>query len=216
MTLRSDLAVVSGLAVAELDSVWALPPTELEASLTDSLPAILDAYALAAGAAAADAYDDLRDAAEVAGRFAAIVAPLREFGIESLVKWGVKPLFRDVPDLATARSLIEGGVQKRIVNAGNESFTMSAAEDPQARGYQRITRAGACDFCRLVASRGGVYTKASATFACHERCHCSAVPAWGGRAIPVAAYTPSIRYRSDETRRRDNERARQWIADNLT
>ena len=212
MTLQSDLAVVSGLAVAELEPVWVLPPAEVQPALMDVLPAVLDAYALAAGAASADVYDDLRDAAGVAGRFAAIVAPLREFGVESLVKWGLKPLSREVPDLSTARTLVEGGVQKRVVNAGNESFTLSASEDPQARGYQRVTRSSACRFCQMVAGRGAVYTKASSTFACHEHCHCSAVPAWGGRALPVGPYEPSDRPMTDA----DRARVRKWIADNLT
>ena len=52
----------------------------------------------------------------------------------------------------------------------------------------RRTRPGACKFCIMVASRGAVYSKASATFACHEHCYCEAVPAWGGQALPVGPY----------------------------
>lgn len=209
-TLSSDLVLVTGLATDELAPVWELDPAEIPTALIDVLPAVVDTYAIAAAAVAADAYDTQREAAEVAGLFAAIVAPLQEFGTDSLALWGTKKLVSPA-DVADARTLVEGGLQKRIVNAANETMTLSAAEDPRARGYMRRTRPGACDFCRMVASRGGVYTKTSARFACHDHCHCEAVPAWGGRPLPVRPYKPSDRPSTEL----DRARVRAWIAANL-
>lgn len=113
--------------------------------------------------------------------------------------------------IASAQYRVEGGLQKRLVNAANLTVTHSAAEDPQARGWMRKTRPNACGFCLLVASRGGVYTKASSTFACHEHCFCTAVPAWGGQELPVQPYKPSPR----QSTAADRARVRQWIKDNL-
>lgn len=113
--------------------------------------------------------------------------------------------------LDSSRLRVEGGLQKRIVNAANVTVTGSAVADPHARGWMRRTQPGACGFCLLVASRGGVYTKATATFACHEHCYCEAVPAWGGQALPVDPYKPSSKQSSPA----DRARVRQWIKDNL-
>lgn len=207
MSLRSDLQVVSGLAVAELAPVWDVDRTDLADALIQTLPVVVERYATIAGTVAADTYEADREAAEVRGRFNTIVAPLRDFGTESLAWWGLTK----GTTLDASRTLIEGGVQKRIVNAANETFTENVSRDPAARGWQRVTRAGACRFCQMVSGRGGVYTRSTATFACHEMCHCTAVPAWGGRPVPVSKYEPSDRPASDA----DRARVRAWIAQNL-
>jgi len=204
------LATISTEATAQLDPIWVLPPANIIPALFDTLPALLDTWGVAAASAAADWYDEHRAAADVKGRFRAIVEPI-DLGAEALAGWAAQPLSLPEPDLMTAQYRAEGGVQKRLVNAANKTVTHSAAEDPNAKGYMRQTRAGACKFCLMVASRGGVYTKTSSTFACHEHCYCQAIPAWGGKALPVGPYKPSARPSTPE----DRARVRQWIQDNL-
>jgi len=114
-------------------------------------------------------------------------------------------------NIDAAQYRAEGGLQKRLVNAANLTVTTSAAQDPKARGWMRVTRPGACKFCVMVASKGGVFTKASSTFACHENCHCTSVPAWGGQPLPVGPYKPSDR----PSTAADRVRVREWIAKNL-
>lgn len=114
-------------------------------------------------------------------------------------------------DVDAARSRAEGGLQKRLVNAANLTVTTSSAADPKSRGWMRVTRPNACDFCVLVASRGGVYTKATATFACHESCFCTARPSWGGEELSAQPYVPSVRQSSPA----DRDRVRKWIKENL-
>lgn len=210
--LSSTLEVVSAAALADLEQLWRLPAATTAAALMDVLPGLVNDWALATASVAADWYDELRELQEVDGRFAAIVEDFAaDLGTEALAGWGAEALTRPEPDLALARYRVEGGMQKRIANVANRTVSHSAAEDPQARGYMRRTRAGACKFCRMVASRGGVYTKSSVTFACHEHCFCEAVPAWGGRSLPVGLYKPSDRPSTPE----DRARVRKWIADNL-
>jgi len=210
LTLSSGLQDVTALALAELVTLWNLPPDALAVALASLLPAAVDTYAEASAALAADLYDELRDANEVPGDFWAVV-PTMDLGTEALVGWATEPLRLPMPNIAAARFRAEGGLQKRLANAANLTTSTSAAEDPQARGYMRRTRPGACKFCRMVASRGAVFAKASSTFACHETCYCEAVPAWGGRALPVRPYKPSERPQTDA----DRARVRQWIKDNL-
>lgn len=216
--LNTALLAVTTAATAQLDPLWALPADEVVQALFDVLPSLVDTWTTAASSVAADWYDELRASQEIKGSFTAIVKPLENLGAEALAGWGAEPLTQpkpvqelDAKPLDTARYRVEGGLQKRIVNASNLTVTDSADQDPQARGYMRRTRPGACKFCIMVASRGGVYTKATATFACHEHCYCEAVPAWGGKALPVGPYKPSERPNNTQER----ERVRKWIAANL-
>lgn len=210
-SLAPALATISNEATAQLDPIWSLQAKDIVPTLFEVIPPLLDHWGLAAAAAAADWYDHLRDTENIAGRFAAIVEPLGDLGAKALAGWAAQPLNLPEPDLVTAQYRATGGVQKRLVNAANKTVTHSAEQDPNAKGYMRQTRAGACKFCLMVASRGGVYTKTSSTFACHEHCYCQAIPAWGGKALPVGPYKPSDRPNNTQ----EKARVKQWIADNL-
>lgn len=211
-TLSNELQALSGLALVDLEDLWRLSPAELQVALMDLLPGLLETWGEAFAAAAADWYDELRETSDISGRFTAIVEPIADLGAYALAGWGSEPLSISEPDVAAARARIEDGFQKRLVNSANNTITGSAKADPQARGYMRRTRAGACKFCIMVASRGAVYTEQSSRFACHGHCYCEAVPAWGGRALPVRPFKPADRPQTAE----DRARVRKWIADNLS
>lgn len=209
--LSNVLQTLSAAALADLTQLWDMSPAELSVALFDLMPGLVDTWAEASAAAAADWYDELRDTAQVRGSFAAIVEPFGDLGAYALAGWAAEPLTLPEPDVLSTKARVEDGFQKRLANAANLTVTGSAAEDPHARGYMRRTRPGACKFCIMVASRPAVYTKKSATFACHGHCFCEAVPAWGGKALPVKPYKPSDRPSTPE----DRARVRKWIADNL-
>lgn len=213
--LVAELQQIAGAAADDLAWIWDLSPeSEMLAALRDVLPAALDTYASAASVAASDSYDAARVAAEVAGSFEAIVAPVRDLGASMLIEWTTEK----AKSSESLRSYVEGGVQRRLMNTANETVTLSAVEDPQARGWRRTTRVGACDFCRMVAGRGAIYRKSTARFSCHNDCYCSAVPSWGGSGVRVDAYKASVANLrlTDVQRARMNARARAWIANNLT
>lgn len=230
--LYPALITVTEAALAELDPIWVLSPKDITQALFDIVPGIVSKWNLAAASVAADWYENLRETYSVPGHFTAVVPDLGDQGSQALAGWGAdalhtpppakpaestlapveqEPVDLDQVNVESARSRVEGGVQKRLVNAANMTVTTSASEDPKARGYMRRTRPGACKFCLMVASRGAVYTKQSATFACHEHCYCEAVPAWGGQALPVGPYKPSDR----PSTAADRARVRQWIKANL-
>jgi hypothetical protein len=218
-TLSSDLTVITGLAVADLSMVYELEsPDLIAAALRETMPGLVDTWALAGAAAAADHYDRLREENDIEGRFQAIVAPLGDLGAEALAGWATEPLFYEIPDIVSSQSRAEAGLQKRIVNTGNKTIVDSSVADPKSYGYQRRCRPDACNFCRMVADRGAVYRKSTATFACHDHCYCEAVPAWGGKPLPVKKYTKSFTNAglTDEQLAEKNAAARAWIAANLT
>jgi hypothetical protein len=86
-----------------------------------------------------------------------------------------------------------------------------------ASGWHRETRPCACDFCRLLAGRGGVYKKATANFSAHGECQCVAVPSWDASAaeVEVEQYIASERTSkmSAAQRARHTARVRAFLAD---
>src|SRR5690606_8069265 len=97
---RQGLIDLTTLSSRELADLWrslsTLPPGEFRDALMAALPILGEEYGLAAGALAADWYDDLRERAGARGRFyAEPVAPVGAARWEALVRWGLEPFFRD-------------------------------------------------------------------------------------------------------------------------
>lgn len=204
--LRSLIIRLSDNAERDLALLWGqLDVASVRDGLMDVLPALVAQYGDASAAVTADWYDEYRSDLNVAGSFSADLAS-PDLGAESLAGWGSQ-LAQDNWD--TALSLIMGGLVKRVMVASRDTLTSAAFADPQARGWQRQGR-GECDFCKMLIGRGAVYTKESVNFGAHDNCRCVAVPAFGGRPLPVKPYRVTDRNISDA----DRARVRAWIAAN--
>lgn len=70
-----------------------------------------------------------------------------------------------------------GAVTRLILDAGRDTIRKTTTSDPRTAGWQRVT-SGGCPFCEMLAGRGAVYTEASADFASHDHCACSAEPVY--------------------------------------
>lgn len=204
--LRQALADLNVLASRDLGRIWrALQEGDNAAeALHDILPALIDRYGEAASTVAADWYDDLRESKGMGGRFAAIPAEIGDTGAHSLVGWAVDTATDDGALIA----LLEGGLQRRVVNFGRFTVMESSIADPRSDGWQRLGQGANCAFCDMLISRGAVYTEATADFGSHDHCNCVAVPAFKGEPREVKPYTPSLRGSSDAER----ALARAWIA----
>lgn len=210
-TLAEQVAVITDIAAEDLSFIWrGLSPQEATEALFDMLPSVIDTWAAAAGALSADWYDQRREDADIAGRFTAIIPDLGDAGADELAGWASQAIDLDEPDWDLARSRVDGGMQRRITNTSRETIIKSSLEDPHARGWQRVARAGGCAFCVMLAGRGTIYRAKNVRFGAHDHCHCSAVPAWGGRAVPVKPYKPSGR----RITAADRARVREWISAN--
>ena len=179
------------------------------------VPVIAERYGLAAGALAADWYDDVREAAEVAGYFRATPAELPTAGrYQALAGW--------VAGKDDVETLVAGGVQRIIANAHRETVMRSAFADPRAEGWARFSAGGdgSCPFCYMLISRGAVYTDRSVKFGAHDHCNCGAGPVWKGARYEVDKYRKSARRREDAdgnllgSMKADQTRAKEWIAEN--
>lgn len=175
-SLRAETVEVVRLADRDLSRVWRLiangaAPDE---ALRDLLPAIVREYGSVGAALGAEWYDDQRQRAEVRGRFAALPIEADDRGAQALVGWALS----EAKDDASLKTLVLGGVQRRIADHVRYTVIGSSIQDPGARGWQRVGDGSPCDFCSMLLNRGAVYTEASAEFEAHDHDQCGAAPAW--------------------------------------
>jgi hypothetical protein len=209
LDLRNAVDGLTTRASRDLAALWQRVSDAVAARepLYDILPALIDTYGAAASSLAAEWYDEVRAKAGVGGSFTAIPADVKDLGVPALIGYAESK----ATDYTSFRTLIEGGMQRRIANFSRGTVIGSAVRDPKAEGWQRVG-AGACAFCAMLISRGSVYrTAESADFASHDHCRCSALMVWSGESRPVRPYTPTNRNITDA----DRARVRAWIATNL-
>lgn len=201
----ADLSVLIGRDVSALfrrgSGLSARAATSL---LLEAVPALGEVYGEMAGALAVDFYDEVRETADVPGRFVASPAvPPERSRLEVLVRWGVEPLFIDTPKPDLAVSRVTGGMTKVVADVSRETVLTNTARDPKATGWSRIARADGCAFCRLLASKGNYYKDVRARFASHDRCGCTAAPAFSpGTEVSVLQYQASKRKSTPAQRER--------------
>ena len=107
------------------------------------------------------------------------------------------------PERAAKVALVEasGSAGRHVLNGGREALIEQVTLDELCIGYARVTRAGTCDFCAMLASRGFVYasefraTKSSGRRgkrkwgeSFHDHCKCTAEPAYS-RSTPLPETT---------------------------
>jgi hypothetical protein len=200
--LRNSVNELVGYAERDLAALWreVSDAAQARVALMDVLPALIETYGQAAAALAATWYDDARTKAAVRGAFTAIPVNPSDRGAQALAGWATST----ATDMGSLQSLILGGLQRRVADSARETVMGSAIADPQASGWQRQAFGG-CEFCQMIASRGAVFSEASADFASHDACRCVAVPAFDGLPRPVKPYKPSLRTATDADRARVRE-----------
>lgn len=167
-------------------------------------------YSDATSTLAADFYDTARDSAAAPGRFSADpIVNDRTVKIRRGVAWASEPMFRSL-DVTVEQRLAEI-VQKETALPYRDTITTNRGRDAAAVGWRRIS-GGGCGFCRMLADRGAVYKEATARFAAHPSCRCTAQPVFTTEGNVVEAsvmqYTASKRSKSAK----DRENLRNYLA----
>lgn len=211
--LRAANRSIVALATRALDRFWASlnldRPEAARDALLDFLPTLTAAYGDAAATVAADWYEDVREAAGARGVFYADLAePVPAEQVQAQTRFGASHLWTPTP--ISTRDFLVGVVSKAVQQPGWDTVTRNAGRDNAAEGWRRVTRAGACKFCRMLEGRGAVYKETTATFASHGSCSCAAVPEFGTGAdeADVIAYVASKRTPSEA----DRQRVRDYLA----
>lgn len=194
--LKNEQAAIWRDASADIESLFGSlnlsTPEKVRDVVLDEAPVITTVYGEQTAVTAADWYDEVRYTENVPGRFRAKMAdPVPSEFVQRRMRYGAGHLFSSTPDLFLPFML--DALQEYVLQPGRDTIQQSAIEDPNARGWQRVTSSGACDFCVMLAGRGGVYMRKTATFAAHGNCNCSAAPSWDPNAkeVPASAYTAS-------------------------
>jgi hypothetical protein len=83
-------------------------------------------------------------------------------------------------------SQLSGAAASRALDGDRESFMRTFQERPQIVGWRRVARPGACAFCRMLASRGAVFSRETADFQAHTpNCRCFPAALYEHEAEPA-------------------------------
>lgn len=171
-------------------------PDVVKRELFAFIPALVAQYGDIAATAAADWYDDLREAEGIAGRFRAPLAPLvPDEVVNGRLGYATRPagpLFSSFDTLTAFTALI---ANEYALQPGRDTVMQAAHKDNAA--YARVPEPGACKFCLMLASRGFVYSKDTAgdSKKFHGKCRCNILPTWDEtRARVEYGYDPDALY----------------------
>lgn len=174
-SLRAETAALVRLADRDLSRLWQLVANGAAAdeALHDLLPAIVREYGAAGGAMAAEWYDQQREKAEARGRYFALPIEPDDRGAHALVGAALT----QARDDSTLKTLILGGVQRRLADHVRLTVANNAVDDRAAQGWIRVGSSGACGWCDQYLD-GEIRTSAGYDFDAHDNCNCSVTPAF--------------------------------------
>lgn len=175
-SLRSETDQLVRLANRDLSRLWQLVANGAAAdeALHDLLPAIVREYGAAGGALAAEWYDQQREKVDARGRFAAMPLDPDDRGSHALVGAALK----QATDDTTLRTLILGGVQRRVADHVRLTVANNAVEDRAAQGWVRVGEGGCkSGWCDQYLD-GEIRTVAGYDFDAHDNCRCGVIPAF--------------------------------------
>lgn len=168
-------------------------------------------YASASAAASLLNYSQMRAEAGITAPYRPqILATLTVDDVRVIVNGATEDLWNapgesegpDADTIARTEDKVEGELQKLVMNHGRNEMIEAIEGDRYARGFARITKPGACFWCRMLATRGAVYKTAESAGAIaastiwpdakgevnryHPNCHCTVVPLFGHFYEPPA------------------------------
>ena len=83
------------------------------------------------------------------------------------------------PEKAMANAFVQssGSATRLVLDASRETIRRTTLADSRTEGWRRVT-VGGCDWCRMLAGRGAVYSEATVDFSAHDHCGCTAEPVY--------------------------------------
>jgi hypothetical protein len=193
---RANIAKIEARSARRIANSWRSLSLDNVATVRDAMTDVVLANGIAYGETtsllAAQYYDDLRVSERVPSKYVADIATdFDTAATAGSIRWAVDPLNGGSSTDALARVQVVGS---GIVNAiASQTVMRNVGADPRAQGWNRVARAGSCDFCVMLSQRGAVYKSATADFAAHNNDKCSARPSWDASApeVDVKAYEAS-------------------------
>jgi hypothetical protein len=82
---------------------------------------------------------------------------------------------------------LAGTASSRALDGQRDTVMATFTERDQLVGWRRLTSGSPCAFCAMLASRGAVYSKTTATFQAHKpRCRCTPEPLYEHEEEPAS------------------------------
>lgn len=144
-----------------------------------ALPVLVAELADVSAEIGASSYDLSREQSDARGRFSAILAPppTAEW-VQGVARGALFQRTEEFPERVPPNVIVQRleAASPRVVRyGGRETVAVSSERDPARPRYQRMVRAGGCDFCKMLAGRGAVYRSqdsAGASIHFHDHCGC--------------------------------------------
>jgi hypothetical protein len=161
--------------------------------LTTAASALVTVYRTLSSSLAASYFGSYRAAERAGGSATPRLAPSlsREVVVGTLHVVGRDATLRAIKSgqspeqvMKTALVRTSGAISRFTLDGGRQTTIASVAADREARGWARVTDSTPCAFCRLLASRGAVYSEDTADFQGHDHCGCSATAVYDGDELP--------------------------------
>jgi len=147
------LATLSGKAVAAVTALWNtlqdLDPDTRWRALETAFPAVVDPFLSASGTLAAEWYSSLDPSAPFAVETA---PPIPKDALAANANWALTQI-----DVISA---LAGAVERQVFNQSRE--TLLSNVEREGVKWARYASANACEFCRMLATRGAVYASEAA------------------------------------------------------
>lgn len=154
--IQQQLAFVNRHALEDLLAVYntvsGFDAHRVRQYLLDAVPAIVETYGGAASELSLAWWDDLFDGIESPPPVAPAPPPSAQLVAQT--RWATAPLFTGASPATRLASVIKQhiyGAQRGVVTASSQQADVR---------YARVARSNACNFCRVIASRGAVYGSA--------------------------------------------------------
>lgn len=185
--LQAILGDLGTVTVAQLVQLFRQHGTQPDfpATLYAAFPEIVRPHAEAAAQITAQWYDEL---APGAPHKATPIVDLEPERITKTIDWALyapKPAQSEPQTDNTLERL--SGSARRMVFDGSRSTVLGNAKTEGVK-WARYASATACAFCRLLSTRGAVYSSKTAALKSHDCCRCLAVALRGGEAWTPPAY----------------------------
>lgn len=198
--IRQTQGQIVSLAQRDLTDIFrlaeGLPPEAARNLVVDTLPGVAQTYGDLSASASAEWFEQLRTNAVGSTRRAVLAESVRPVVVEQSTRFAAQHLFTEQPQIMKA--YLAGALAKWVSQPGRGTLIDSIDADPIGVGWQRVVRPDGCDFCKMLADRGGVYMRKSVWFAAHNNCNCAVVPSWDPTLpeVNVKAYEASKRMES--------------------
>lgn len=177
--IQSALVDLSSLAIGDLVRLWRAiedrDQSEIAQLLAEAFPELAAPYQEAAALMSAQWYDEL----DADSDYQAVVAPPRPpAGLAASSAWAMTQ--------SNALGALSGALQRSVFNASRDTIIENVTREGVR--WARHASANACQFCKMLATRGDVYKTESTAMKSHDNCHCIAVPVRSNDTFEPAPY----------------------------